>query len=135
MRIHEVAEQAARLVAPFLALALQRAVDLRGNRKPHLAAEHDGIFGGQAVQPDDMAVEALGDHQRRFEHRARIAVTDHGQQIFHVRIPVTECLPFDSAPRFSVSIHLLGFACDSATARRHGGPRLRIDEANVPAVA
>ena len=61
MRAHEVAEQAARLVAPVVPLALERAVDLGGDREAHLAAEHDGVFGGQAVQPDDMAVEAPGD--------------------------------------------------------------------------
>ncbi len=80
---HEIAEQTAGVVAPLVALAFQRAVDLGGDGKPHLAAEHHGVFGGQAVQPDDVAVEPAGDHQRRFKHRPGIAVADHGQQILH----------------------------------------------------
>ena len=88
MRFHEIAEQPPRLVAAFLALAFERAIDLRGDRKPHFAAEHDGIFGRQTVQPDDMAVEAAGDHQCRFEHRPRIAVADDGQKIFHDSSPL-----------------------------------------------
>jgi len=54
---HEIAEQAARLIAPLVTFALKGAIDLGGNRKAHLAAEDDGILGRQAVQPDDMAVE------------------------------------------------------------------------------
>src|SRR4029077_8873566 len=75
------------VVAPFVALALEGTVDLGGDRKPHLAAEHDGIFGRQAVQPDDLAVEALCDHQRGVENRPRGAVPDHGQQILHAALP------------------------------------------------
>src|SRR5260370_13075613 len=81
--IHEVAKQPARLVAALLALALEGPIDLRRNREPHLAAEHHGAFGREAVQSADMAVEALRRHQSGVEHRAGIAVADHGQQIFH----------------------------------------------------
>src|SRR5205814_1642090 len=88
MRIHELAKQAPRLVAPLVPLALQRAVDLRGDREPHLAAEHDRIFRRQAVQPNDVAVEAPGDQQGGLEDRARAAVADHRQEVLHRRLPI-----------------------------------------------
>src|ERR1051326_4245800 len=87
MRIHELAKQPPCLIAPLVALALQGAVDLRGNREPHLATEHDRIFGGQAVQPDDVAVEAPGHQQGGLEDRARTAVADHRQEVLHRRLP------------------------------------------------
>src|SRR5438132_625858 len=77
-----------RLVAPLVPLALQRAVDLRGDREPHLAAEHDRIFRRQAVQPNDVAVEAPGDQQGGLEDRARAAVADHRQEVLHRRLPI-----------------------------------------------
>ena len=77
--IHEVAEQTPRLVAAVVTLAFKRAVDLGRDRKPHLAAEHHGIFRRQAVQPDDVAVEALRHLHRGVENRRGIAVADHRQ--------------------------------------------------------
>ena len=67
------------MIAPVVTLALEGAVDLGRDRKSHLAAEHDGVFGGQAVQPDDMAVEPARRQHRGFENRRRVAVADHGQ--------------------------------------------------------
>jgi hypothetical protein len=60
-------------------IGTEGAVDLGRDRKPHLAAEHHGVFGRQAVQPDEMAVEALRRHQSGVEHRPGIAVADYGQ--------------------------------------------------------
>src|SRR5207302_7432049 len=77
-RIHEVAKQPAGLVAALMALALESAIDLRRNRKAHLAAEHHGVFGREAVQSDEMAVEALRRHQCGVENRSGIAVADYG---------------------------------------------------------
>jgi len=84
---HEFAKQPARLVAPLMALSFEGAIDLGGDRKPHLAAENDGIFCRQTVQPDDVAVEKSRRHQRGVEDRRRVAVPDHGQQIFHPSLP------------------------------------------------
>ena len=75
------------MIAPVVALALEGAVDLRRNRKPHLAAEHHRIFGRQAVQPDNVAAKSSRRQQRRLEYRRRVAVADDGQQILHLPTP------------------------------------------------
>jgi hypothetical protein len=61
-----------------MAFALEGPIDFRRNRKPHLAAKHYSVFGREAVQPHDMAVEALRRHQSGLEYRAGIAVADYG---------------------------------------------------------
>ena len=114
---HEIAEQPPRLVAAFVAFAFERAIDLRGDRKPHFAAEHDGIFGRQTVQPDDMAVEAAGDHQCRFEHRPRIAVADHGKKVFHDTLPCSDRGRMIAAHAFRARVQQFTDGCESGGVR------------------
>ena len=94
-----------------MALALEGAVDLGRDRKPHLAAEHHRVFGRQAVQSDDMAVEALRRHQRRVEHRAGIAVADHSQQVLHRALPARR--PAGRSGAAFWTIHDLRRFCES----------------------
>jgi hypothetical protein len=85
---HELAKDAARLLATLLSLALQGAVDLRRDREPHLAAEHDGVFSGDRMQADDMTVETPRHAERGGEHRTRIAICDDCQNRFHHQSPI-----------------------------------------------
>src|SRR5437868_6911888 len=61
-----------------MALALKGTIDLRRDRKSHFAAEHHRVLGREAVQSDNMAVEALRSHESGVENRPGIAVADYG---------------------------------------------------------
>ena len=80
---HHRIEQGMRLFAAIMALALEGAVDLGGDRKAHLTAEHHGVFAGQGVEAGDAAAEALRHQNGGFQHRAGIAVADHRQDRLH----------------------------------------------------
>src|SRR5258707_8549950 len=87
---HEGGKQRPRLLAPVLALALERAVDLGGDGETHLAAEHDGVLAGEGVQAGDAGAEAARDQQRRLEQRCGGARAYDGPQGLHgdPRLPV-----------------------------------------------
>src|SRR6202167_4439554 len=80
---HHRIEQGARLLAAVMALALEGAVDLGGDREAHLAAEHHGVFARQGVEAGNATAEAFRRQHGGFQHRAGIAVADHSQDRFH----------------------------------------------------
>jgi hypothetical protein len=74
---HKVAEKPPRLIATLMSFSFESAIHFGRNRKTHLAAEDDRIFGRKTVQSDNVTIKALCHFHRGFEYRGRIPVPDH----------------------------------------------------------
>src|SRR5260221_7578584 len=128
LRGHELAKDAARLLATLLPLALKGAVDFRRDREPHLAAEDDGVFGGDCVQADDMAVETPRHAECGGDHRTRIAIGDDCQNRFHRQSPVRLCRSLSRRLSRHTIIARLGVRPKDRTCEGIGGAEGRAQE-------